>query len=213
MWASHPYRSERGLHLEIQSKRQSCGPSAPSAFELVVPPVRRRETATPRRPGTRKGDGVRAHPSRPAHLFLASALGFRLAAAAASPEPGGPKLSGGGFRRARVRASTEPVLDISTRPGGVQIAVPHLPEGLGPQDVIAAQRVLLDRFLEQERGRTANLLVLHAGGRGLLADIANAISPSTITWTTSPLFEALRPNCSSVRSSFCCRPIWSSPAA
>jgi UDP-galactopyranose mutase len=45
--------------------------------------------------------------------------------------------------------SPEPRLDVSSRECGVLIAVPHLPEGLSEQEVVAAQESLLKGLLEQ----------------------------------------------------------------
>ena len=46
----------------------------------------------------------------------------------------------------------EPRLDVSERPGGITVAVPHLPQGLAERDATAALRQLLDDFLD---GRSA----------------------------------------------------------
>lgn len=47
-------------------------------------------------------------------------------------------------------AGATPRLDVTTRPGGIRIAVPILPEGIGPDEAVAAQRRLLDAFLSGE---------------------------------------------------------------
>jgi hypothetical protein len=41
----------------------------------------------------------------------------------------------------------QPRLDMRERPGGVTIALPQLPEGLGPRAVIAAQQALVDGLI------------------------------------------------------------------
>jgi glycosyltransferase involved in cell wall biosynthesis len=43
-----------------------------------------------------------------------------------------------------------PRMDVSSRPGGITVAVPMLPEGLDREDVILAQRDLVDRLLASE---------------------------------------------------------------
>jgi glycosyltransferase involved in cell wall biosynthesis len=57
-------------------------------------------------------------------------------------------------RETRVFFCEEPVfgdgparLEVSERPGGVRVAVPHLPAGLAPEDAEAAQRDLLENLL------------------------------------------------------------------
>jgi glycosyltransferase involved in cell wall biosynthesis len=49
------------------------------------------------------------------------------------------------------KAGITPHMDLSTRPQGVTVAVPMLPEGLDPADVILEQRALVERLI----GRTS----------------------------------------------------------
>src|SRR3712207_4389645 len=49
-----------------------------------------------------------------------------------------------------VRPSATPHMEISHRPGGVTVAVPILPEGLGEAGVVRAQRKLVDALLSRE---------------------------------------------------------------
>jgi glycosyltransferase involved in cell wall biosynthesis len=48
------------------------------------------------------------------------------------------------------KPAATPHMDISHRPGGITVAVPILPEGMSPADVIGAQRRLVSRLLERE---------------------------------------------------------------
>lgn len=43
----------------------------------------------------------------------------------------------------------EPRLNVSVRPGGVQVAVPHLPTGWSEEEITAAQRLLLDELIAE----------------------------------------------------------------
>lgn len=56
-----------------------------------------------------------------------------------------------------VRSVPAPRLDVTTRPHGIRIAVPILPEGTGAKAAVQAQRRLLDRFIAEE-GRAAQVL-------------------------------------------------------
>ncbi len=49
-----------------------------------------------------------------------------------------------------LKPDIQPHMDVSTRPGGITIVVPMLPEGLSESDVILAQRRLVDRLLARE---------------------------------------------------------------
>lgn len=57
------------------------------------------------------------------------------------------------FLEEPVEAEGAPRLALEQRPGGITLAVPHLPPGLEPEQRIAAQRTLLDRLLLPEAGR------------------------------------------------------------
>ena len=95
----------------------------------------------------RRGDGAGAKPlllclshlrwdfvwQRPQHLLSRAAVSHRVVV----------------FEEPVFASLREPVLDVSFRPGGIEIAVPHLPEGGGDAENEAAQRSLLDAFLRE----------------------------------------------------------------
>ena len=69
---------------------------------------------------------------RPQHLLTRAAASYRVVV----------------FEEPIVAGSRDPVLDLSPRPGGITVAVPRLPEGCGAAEAVAAQRTLLDGFLD-----------------------------------------------------------------
>ena len=69
---------------------------------------------------------------RPQHLLTRAAASHRVVV----------------FEEAVFEGSAAPVLDLSPRPGGIEVAVPRLAEGCGREDAVAAQRMLLETFLD-----------------------------------------------------------------
>ncbi len=137
------------MHLDIHSRRRSRGPVSPSAFDLVSPPVRKAVLGRPS--GTGRESGSAFEPGRkdllvcfshlrwdfvwqrPQHLLSRAADNYRVVV----------------FEEPRFDGDAEPVLDVSNRPGRVEVAVPHLPEGFGAEEAVAAQRALLDGLLAE----------------------------------------------------------------
>ncbi len=55
------------------------------------------------------------------------------------------------FEEPIVSPGVRPRLDVTKRPGGITVAVPHVPEGLTQDDLVRLQKRLLDGFLADQR--------------------------------------------------------------
>ena len=103
----------------------------------------------------------------PPRLLLASALGFRVAAASASSQPRRQALSRSDHRRADLQAGVTPHMDLSRPAAGRHGRRPGAAGGLDHADIILEQRELVEQLIGREAHAPAHLLVLHADGAGL----------------------------------------------
>ncbi len=81
-----------------------------------------------------------------------------------------------------------PRLELSTRPGGINIAVPHLPRGLTPEQQASAQRFLLEALVEPEAGRPLILWFYTPMAMGF----ADGLEPDVVVYDCMDELSAFR---------------------
>ena len=104
-------------------------------------------------------------------------------------------------------------VEIGHRPGGITVAVPVLPEGLGAAEVIAAQRTLVDGLLARETDASGRILWYYTP---MALPFSRHLDADLVVYDCMDELSAFRgapPELVAARARRCSRaPTWSSPA-